>query len=83
MAATRAPQRHQVRVRVWFGSHVIADYRADAGLADRYAAAMGRRFAGLRITYEPIEPDAWQPAVPGAPLPDLPSNQLLWSLTAL
>src|SRR6266516_3206912 len=33
------------RVRVWFGSHVLADYRAEAELAERYAAAMSRRFA--------------------------------------
>jgi hypothetical protein len=42
------------RVRVWFGEHVVADYRAEAELAERYAAAMSRRFAGLRVTTEPI-----------------------------
>ena len=46
------PQRR--RVRVWFGDHVVADYRAEAELADRYAAAMSRRFAGLRVTSEPV-----------------------------
>ncbi len=46
------PQRR--RVRVWFGDHVVADYRAEADVADRYAAAMSRRFAGLRVTSEPI-----------------------------
>ncbi|MEI8410662.1 MULTISPECIES: hypothetical protein [unclassified Kribbella] len=49
------PQRR--RVRVWFGDHVVADYRAEAELAERYAAAMSRRFAGLRVTSDPI-PDA-------------------------
>ena len=46
------PQRR--RVRVWFGDHVVADYRAEAELAERYAAAMSRRFAGLRVTSDPI-----------------------------
>ncbi|GAB2647771.1 hypothetical protein [Kribbella swartbergensis] len=49
------PQRR--RVRVWFGDHVVADYWAEAELAERYAAAMARRFAGLRVTSDPI-PDA-------------------------
>ncbi|MEV0289986.1 MULTISPECIES: hypothetical protein [unclassified Kribbella] len=49
------PQRR--RVLVWFGDHVVADYRAEADLAERYAAAMARRFAGLRVTSDPI-PDA-------------------------
>jgi hypothetical protein len=39
---------------VWFGDHVVADYRAEAEMADRYAAAMSRRFAGLRVTNEQI-----------------------------
>ncbi|MGZ0152793.1 hypothetical protein ACXJJ3_37445 [Kribbella sp. WER1] len=42
------------RVRVWFGDHVVADYRAEAELAERYAEAMSRRFAGLRVTCEPL-----------------------------
>lgn len=46
------PQRR--RVRVWFGDHIVAEYRAEADVADRYAAAMSRRFAGLRVTSEPI-----------------------------
>lgn len=61
------------RVRVWFGSHVIVDYRAEGALAERYAAAMGRRFSGLRITNDPVPvPD------PGAP--PLPAERL-WELT--
>jgi hypothetical protein len=39
---------------VWFGDHVVADYRAEAELAEDYAVAMSRRFAGLRVTKEPI-----------------------------
>jgi hypothetical protein len=50
-AAVRAERR---RVRVWFGDHVVADYRAEAELAERYAAAMSRRFAGLRVTSDPV-----------------------------
>lgn len=42
------------RVRVWFGAHPIADYTAQAELAEQYADGMRRRFAGLRITSEPI-----------------------------
>jgi hypothetical protein len=54
------------RVRVWFGRHVIADYRAEADLAERYVAAMSRRFVGLRITNDPLpERDAGV----GRPLP--------------
>lgn len=41
-------------MRVWFGDHVVADYCAEAELAERYAAAMSRRFAGLRVTSDPL-----------------------------
>lgn len=62
------------RVRVWFGNHVIADYRADADLAERYVAAMSRRFVGLRITTEEVpQPDP----TPGRALP----GERLWDLT--
>lgn len=58
------------RVQVWFGNHVIATYVAERLLADQYAAAMGRRFAGLRITNEPLPPnclaDADTPSRPSA-----------------
>lgn len=40
-------------VRVWFGSHVLAEHHACAAEAARYAAAMELRFAGLRVTNEP------------------------------
>jgi hypothetical protein len=54
------PQRY--RVRVWFGDHVVADYTAEAALADRYAKAMARRFAGLRVTTDGIpEPGSAEP----------------------
>ena len=42
------------RVRVWFGSHVIAELIAVPATAERYAAAMDRRFGGLRITNDPM-----------------------------
>jgi hypothetical protein len=61
------------RVRVWFGDHVVADYQAEAELADRYAAAMSRRFAGLRVTSEPIPPSE---ALPGRKLP----GERLWEV---
>ncbi|MFB6726223.1 hypothetical protein ACFCV3_39000 [Kribbella sp. NPDC056345] len=52
MAGDPGPQR--CRVRVWFGDHVVADYSAEAELAERYAEAMSRRFAGLKVTSDPI-----------------------------
>lgn len=58
------------RVRVWFGVHVIASYVAEDALAERYAAAMQRRFAGLKVTVEPI--GSWT----GSALPSV----LLWSV---
>jgi len=42
------------RVRVWFGRRLIFDYLADPDLAQRYEDAMRRRFAGVRITNEPV-----------------------------
>lgn len=42
------------RVRVWFGDNVIADYTAEPALAKRYAQAMERRFASLRVTNDPV-----------------------------
>ncbi|GAB3838524.1 hypothetical protein GCM10028799_79310 [Kribbella italica] len=44
----------KMRVRVWFGDHPIADHVAEAPAAERYAAAMTRRFAGLRVTCVPV-----------------------------
>jgi hypothetical protein len=60
------------RVRVWFGEHVIADYCAEPLLAERYAKAMARRFAGLRVTNEALNGDG--PS--SRPLPD----ERLWGL---
>ncbi|HZO64078.1 MAG: hypothetical protein ACRDP9_26175 [Kribbellaceae bacterium] len=71
MGGVQAGERR--RVRVWFGSHVIADYRADADLAERYVAAMARRFTGLRITSDPVpDPDLAEPR----PLP----GERLWDV---
>ena len=47
----------QVRVRVWFGEHAIADYQAIPELAESYAAAMSRRFSGLRVTCDLADTD--------------------------
>lgn len=46
------------RVRVWFGEHAIADYRGAEAPANHYAEAMERRFAGLRVTNEPVNDEA-------------------------
>jgi len=62
----------QRRVQVWFGRHAIATYVADPELAQRYAAAMDRRFPGLRITNDVVPP------APAA-LSPLPSERL-WDL---
>jgi hypothetical protein len=62
----------QQLIKVWFGTHVIASYQAEPALADRYALAMRRRFAGLRVTCESIEPQAEQ----SQPLP----SERLWEL---
>lgn len=70
-----AMPNRQRRVRVWFGSHVIATYVGDPGEADRYARAMAQRFAGLRVTidgqasrFDPLLPHRarWdRPPLPG------------------
>lgn len=59
------------RVRVWFGEHVIADYKAEPDTAERYAHAMARRFAGLRVTNDPY--------VPGGPDEGLPGERM-WDI---
>jgi len=51
---TTTPERCQVRV--WFGATPIANYTAEPAAAARYEAAMRRRFAGLRVTNEPLLP---------------------------
>lgn len=60
-------------VQVWFGANVIASYTAERALADRYAAAMDRQFAGLKITNDPVPA-----ALPQAQR--LPSERL-WDVT--
>ncbi len=71
------------KVQVWFGSHVIATYVAERPLADKYAAAMTRRFAGLRITNEPLPPAAVSESDHLPDHPPIPSEQWLWPLTVL
>lgn len=51
-AVAPVPRR---RVRVWYGTVVIADYTAEPALAQRYAEAMDRRF-NLPITNDPVPP---------------------------
>lgn len=51
-----------LRVRVWFGTHLLHDHRAEPTAARNYAEAIGRRFAGLRVTV-----DADTAAGPGGP----------------
>jgi hypothetical protein len=64
------------RVRVWFGEHVIADHTAEPALAQRYAAAMERRFAGLRVTIDDVPSAAGAIAAAGLPA------ERIWALTA-
>lgn len=47
-------------VRVWFGGCVICELVAAPGTAADYEAAMLRRFAGLRVTNEPVAAAAEQ-----------------------
>lgn len=60
------------RIRVWFGEHVVSDYRADPERAQRYAELTRQRFAGLCVTVDDPPPNE-----PGDSLPD----ELLWPLT--
>lgn len=50
------------RVRVWFGQTPIADYIGDDEHAERYAAAMVRRFPGLKITDDPLSLSELKPS---------------------
>lgn len=59
------------RVRVWFGNEVICTHVADSLEAERYAALMGQRFAGLTVTVDEA------PTVSGISLP----HELLWERT--
>jgi hypothetical protein len=42
----------ELRVRVWFGAHLLRDYRAEASTAQSYAESIGQRFAGLTVTID-------------------------------
>ena len=57
---------------MWFGEHVLSDYRAEPERAQRYATLTRQRFRGLRVTID--DPPADEPA---DSLPD----ESLWSLT--
>jgi hypothetical protein len=52
------------RVRLWFGHHQIADFIGEAAHADRYEAAMRRRFPGLQITNELLRRAEGQDVLP-------------------
>jgi hypothetical protein len=52
---TPEPRR---RIRVLYGDVEIAEYAAEPALAERYAAAMRRRFPSLLVTCTPIETEA-------------------------
>jgi hypothetical protein len=80
---TPAPSSDPLRrVQLWLGEHLIADFRADASLATRYAQTMTPKFAGVRITNDPYDPAA--PELSGAAEPlQLPHDARLWPITAL
>jgi hypothetical protein len=65
------------QVRIWFGSHVVAEYEAGSQMAARYEDAMRRRFAGLRVASDELAAgnDAARDAI--RPLP----SERLWELT--
>jgi hypothetical protein len=68
------------RVRVWFGRYVVADYVAAAQQAEEYADAIGRRFAGLRVTVDdPANSESNDPVAAAASPRPLPSRRL-WEL---
>jgi hypothetical protein len=72
VAEKTSERRH---VRVWFGEHVIAEYVAEPPSAERYAAAMDRKFAGLKITTDVVQPG--ETPVRALPLPPV----RLWGTT--
>jgi len=67
-------------VRVWFlaggglgTDTLVGSYRAsDPGVAERYASAMTRRYAGLRVSIDPLPEYA-------TPARELPAERL-WTL---
>jgi hypothetical protein len=50
----RAVTAGGVEWQVWFGECAISDFTRDTEQANRYAAAMERRFPSLRVTNEPL-----------------------------
>lgn len=51
----------QRRVTVWFGHHVMFRHSAAADIAEEYADAMSRRFAGLRVEIDDEPADGLRP----------------------
>lgn len=45
-------ERGKVRVRIWFGQHLVAEYAASPTAANGYSAAMRERFSGLTVTVD-------------------------------
>ncbi|MGL5824793.1 MAG: hypothetical protein ACRCYU_08245 [Nocardioides sp.] len=75
-AVVASPGDSGLVVRVGFGSHVLARYRAaDGAAAQRYADAVDRRCGGLRVTVEPL-------AMSDPSLRPMPSERL-WSTDGL
>jgi hypothetical protein len=54
MTVSPSNPAEQRRVRVWFGTHPIADHTTALDQAAQYEEAMRRRFASLRVTNEPV-----------------------------
>lgn len=65
------------RVRVWFGTNVVCDYRDEKPRADAYAEAMRLRFRGLRVTID----DAEDTNAPDEKATRLPGDHRMWELT--
>lgn len=63
-------------VQVWFGDHIVCAYRGETDAAQRYADAMARRFAGLKVTVNP-PPTGTSGGI--SAMPPLP-NERLWEL---
>lgn len=63
-------------VQVWFGVHIVCAYRGETDAAQRYAHAMARRFAGLKVTVNPPSTGSNGGISPMPPLP----NERLWEL---
>jgi hypothetical protein len=54
MGTLTQPSRSDRVVCVWFGEQKIVEDVSEAAYADRFEAAMRRRFASLRVTNEPV-----------------------------